>query len=378
MGAEPAPHPGLNVVALERELNALWTNLGEEDPHSGVTRTCVLNLIIYADADSIDHHLDETLIEVTEKHAGRVILLTEDHAAESPLLDAWVTSRCTLPTASAKQVCCEQVTIKAATSSIRETPSAIASLLLSDLPVYLWRRGNPDLHSPLFRRLASLSNRVLVDSRLSNNPSGSVSAIAGYFTDGGRVTPLSDLNWTRTVTWRAVLAGFYDVPDYRSALDAVNRVEIKYLAPEAGGLAPRALYLAAWLASRLGWRIDAAAHVDGDSCEIDVWAQGRPLRLTLQAITGVDRPGHLEHITLVSAAGASFSVRKTPDGQRLVAQATLGADRRAERVSGYDQWTESALLDHELEALGRERVFEQTAKLADRILDLLAPASSSG
>lgn len=376
MAAVSDTHPGLNVAALERELTALWKGLGEEDPHSGVTRTCVLNLIILADAASIDHHLDETLIEVTEKHAGRVILLTEDRETDVPVLDAWVTSRCTLPTSAARQVCCEQVTIKASAASIRETPSAISSLTLSDLPVYFWWRDAPHLGNPLFRRLSNLADRVLIDSRLAASPSAMISEIAHYFSDGGRHTPLTDLNWTRLGTWRAVLANFYDVADYRTALAEVDRVDIKYIQPEAGGLAPRALYLASWLSTRLGWRLDQASQVDQTTCEIDFQADSHPIRLTLEAISGVDRPGHLEQVTLGrSNSGGAFSVRKTADGLRLVAEVSLGDNRRLERVSGYDQWTEAALLDHELEALGHERVFEQAVQLSDEILRRLNPAS---
>jgi glucose-6-phosphate dehydrogenase assembly protein OpcA len=372
MSTEQTSHPGLNVGALERELNALWKNLGEEDPHSGITRTCVLNLVILADADSIDYHLDETLIEVTEKHAGRVILLTEDLASDQPSLDAWVTSRCTLPSAGSKQVCCEQITIKASGPSIRETPSAISSLTLSDLPVYLWWRDDPHLDQPLFRRLASLSDRVLIDTRLAANPETAISEMAEYYREGGRHTPLSDLNWTRLNTWRAVLASFYDVGDYLPALNGIDRVDVKYLRPESDGVAPRALYFAAWLASRLDWQLDSVQSGDGTP-KLTFKSANGSIEMYLEAVEAIgERQGQLEQVTLTSSGASGspagvFNVKKTADGMRLSAEVTLGSDRRLDRLMGYDQWTEAQLLDRELEALGRERVFEEVVQLASEI-----------
>jgi glucose-6-phosphate dehydrogenase assembly protein OpcA len=372
MSTEQTSHPGLNVGALERELNALWKNLGEEDPHSGITRTCVLNLIIVADADSLDYHLDETLIEVTEKHAGRVILLTEDQTTDQASLDAWVTSRCTLPSAGSKQVCCEQITIKASGSSIRETPSAISSLTLADLPVYLWWRDDPHLDQSLFRRLAAHSDRVLIDTSLAANPETAIEKMAEYYREGGRHTPLSDLNWTRLNTWRAVLASFYDVGDYIPALAGIDRVDIKYLRPESDGVAPRALYLAAWLASRLDWQLASVESGDGTP-KLTFKSADATIEMALEAIEAIgERQGQLEQVTLTaSGAGGSpagiFNVKKTADGMRLSAEVTLGSDRRLDRLMGYDHWTESQLLDHELEALGRERVFEEVVQLASDI-----------
>lgn len=374
--SHPSSHPGLNVAALERELNDLWKNLGEEDPHSGVTRTCVLNLIILARSSTVDYHLDETLIETTEKHAGRVILLTEEEDAAQPALDAWVTSRCTLPTAASRQVCCEQITIRASGESLRETPSAISSLVLSDLPVYLWWRDHPELDHPVFRRLAKLSDRVLVDSSLSRASEQTIGQIANYLAGNNRRTPLGDLNWTRLSTWRSIFASFYDMADYRQALDSAERLEISYVRSKSEGIAPRALYLTAWLGSRLGWKPVSAQRKEGGD-EIVFRTPAGELRAHLIPLDEpADRPGHIEEAALTSSSAASsFTIKKAADGQRLSAEVALGADWRMERVMGYDQWSESALLERELEVLGTERVYEQAVELANKLIVMLAGAS---
>ena len=374
--------PGIDVTELERELTALWTNLGEEDPQSSVTRSCVLNLLVFTQASEADYQLDETLIEVTGHHPGRAILVLADRDAEEPLLDAWVSSRCALPTSTSKQVCCEQITIRASASKLRETPSAIASLVLADLPAYLWWRDVPRLGDAFFRRCASVADRVLIDTVAVPSTVEGLGEIARFLREAGRRTPLVDLNWTRLVRWRSVLAGFYDVADYRESLNRLEKLEICYnpvgAAPAgAKGIAPRALYLSAWLASRLGWKFDRTrATAEANSFGFIFTAEGREVRVLLNELGGsTERGGRLDQVVLscsgVDSAGSTFSVRKTADDLRLAAQVTLADVRRLERVLGYDQWTESTLLGKELEALGHDRVFEETALLAEQMIRAL-------
>ena len=68
---------------------------------------------------------------------------------------------------------------------------------------------------------------------------------------------ISDLNWARLTSWRGLLADFYDVPEYRAALEEIDKVCITYVAPQTDetAIAPQALLMAGWLASRLQWAI---------------------------------------------------------------------------------------------------------------------------
>ncbi|MEP7270077.1 MAG: hypothetical protein ABI882_01165, partial [Acidobacteriota bacterium] len=65
MVSDSHEHDGVDVAGLERELTSLWATMGGDDPHSSVTRSCVLNLLIYTSAARANYRLDETLIEVT-------------------------------------------------------------------------------------------------------------------------------------------------------------------------------------------------------------------------------------------------------------------------------------------------------------------------
>lgn len=358
---------GLDVVGLERELTALWTSMSEED-HDGITRSCVLNLVIYGGVPATDHRLDETLIEVTEHHPSRAIVLIDDPDSSGSSIQSWVNSRCTLPSATSRQLCCEQINIRANRDRLREVPSAVASLVLADLPVFLWWRDELRLADPLFRRCASLADRLLIDTARVESHAKGFDQVAEFLQSNNRL-PLMDLNWTRLQTWRAIIAGFYDVGEYRSALTKVRRVEIRYHAESDEKLTPRAAYLAAWLASRLGWRFnpEATSH-ENSTTRLTFASNGNEIDLILRAVHGAsDRSGHLDQVILVAggdAEASQFTVSKTGDGLRLSASVSVHGTKRSERILGYDKWTDSSLLAVELSGVYRDRVFEQSAALA--------------
>lgn len=373
MTADAAQQSGIDVGLLERELTTLWASLGEEDPQGGVTRSCVLNLVIYTPAREATFHLDETLIEVTSHHPSRAIVLVEDGGAEASLLDSWVTSRCALSSGASRQLCCEQVTIKASSSRIKETPSAIASLILADLPVFLWWRDVPKLHGQVFEKCAFLSDRILVDSALGDSLESCFGEIAGFLGRKHKRLSLMDLNWARLLTWRSTIAGFYDVADYVPALANLRTVNIAFHEGDGPHAAVRALYLSAWLATRLGWKWSAERGVrDGDNFRLVFLARQGEVEVTLKAVGGQRHQlGRIDEVILTTrdAAGSSseFSVKRTSDGLRLTAGVTLDGTRRPDRVLGYDRWTDSALLARELEHVARDRVFEQAALLANEM-----------
>jgi glucose-6-phosphate dehydrogenase assembly protein OpcA len=356
----------IDVAAIEKELTTLWKRASEEED-GGVVRASILNLLVYVPGDSDMGKLDEIMIDVTASHPCRAIVIIADHEAGPPVLTAQVTSRCTLPTPTSKQVCCEQVTITASESHLDEVPSTLAPLLISDLPVYLWWRAVPKrLDKEMFGRLVELSDRVIIDSALFNDPAGDIVNMAAVLTETPRWTALSDLNWARLTAWRALIAGFYDVADYRPLLDQLNRVTVEYApaAAGAGQIPARALLLGGWLASRLGWRVKGSPA--GPAVEFELTAGGRKVTVEFVTTRRQIEPGHIALVTLATAADESalFSVRRSGDAQRIETAVTLGEERKAQRVLGYEGLNESELIGRELEILGHDRVYEQAVLAA--------------
>ena len=363
----------INVRAIERELTSLWQQASEHED-GGIMRASTLNLLVFVTSQAEAAMLDDTLTEVTAAHPSRAIMIIADSQSQESVLAAQVTSRCTLPTATSKQVCCEQVTITAAGSELDEMPSAVAPLLVSDLPVYLWWQAVPRITDKVtFRRLADLSDRVIIDSADFNDPHGDMASMAAVLRETPRWTAISDLNWARLTAWRALLAGFYDVSEYCPLLAQLNNVVIEYSSAGADteALSPRALLLGGWLASRLGWQLESgpATHSAGAS-RFAFTKDDRRITLEFARTEREIEPGRIAMVTMRSAAdeSASFKVRRSGDAQRIETVVARGEERIAQRVLSYESLKESELIGRELEILGHDRVYEQAVLAAGEMV----------
>ncbi len=359
----------IDVSALERELTSLWKQVGGEED-SGIIRACLLNFLVYTPDVAGAGKLDDIIIDITSEHPARAIMMIADRAADESSLEAAVTSRCMIPTGMSKQVCCEQVTINAAGAQVNEMPSAVVPLLVSDLPVYLWWRAVPQLTDKVFERLGEVSDRVIIDTATFADSKTDLIRLATIIRDNPHWTAFTDLNWSRLTAWRALTAGFYDVPEYRPLLSEINRVTIEY-APLSGEAIPaRASILAGWLASRLHWDSGAVKRENGNTV-FEMGSNGRPVTLTLAATNNAEiQAGHLASVTIGSAADAAalFTVTRSDDGKRIETRVSLGEKRRVQRVLGYESWSESQLVGRELEILGHDRVYEQAVVSAGDLI----------
>src|SRR5829696_8772726 len=205
--AQVALGKGIDAAKLERELNAMWAEMSApegEGSAAGVVRACVLNLVVYAEGAAERAEVDDLLSEVVERHPCRAIVLAAEREADDASLEAFVSTRCQLSSRGSKRICGEQITIEAAGAAVDTASSAVEPLLVPDVPVFLWWKDRP--HYDL-RRLAGLL-------------------------EGGRMR-LSDLNWGRLTSWRELVAGFWDVADYRDSLARIERIVIEYDPPDS-------------------------------------------------------------------------------------------------------------------------------------------------
>jgi glucose-6-phosphate dehydrogenase assembly protein OpcA len=366
--------PVVDVKAIERELTSLWKEAGEDD--GGVIRACLLNLIVFTPSAEFSNEVDRIIDEVTAGHPCRAILIISNRDAAEPHLSARVASRCTMPTATSKQVCCEQVTLEAAGQQVNEVPSATIPLLLSDLSIYLWWRAVPRLGDRVFKRLVDGSDRVIIDSADFASPHQDLSTFATLLRESPRWTAFSDLNWARLTAWRALLAGFFDVVTYREALAQLDGVVIGCAPPAADPTAipPRALMLAGWLASRLEWKVNPGGTSRRENATLfEFVAKERKIKVEITTTQNVEA-GRLGFVTLSTAGNSptTFTVKRSEDRRRIETDVILGDERKIQRVLSYENWSEAELIGRELEILGHDRVYEQAILIAGEMVSALS------
>ncbi len=371
---------GIDAAKLERELNAMWAEMsapagagGGEGARqaAGVVRACVLNLVVYAEGQEERAQVEELLSEVVERHPCRAIVLAAERGAAEPRLDAFVSTRCQLSPRGAKRICGEQITIEAAGASVDTAASAVAPLLVPDVPVFLWWKDIPHYDDKLFTRLAGMADRVVIDSASFDRPHEDLLQLAALLRAGR--TRLSDLNWGRLTSWRALVAGFWDVADYRDSLARIEKVVIEYDPPDRSHeqIAPKALLALGWVASRLGWEVDdVGATFDGSRARFTLKAGGRKVEAVLAATDDVaGRDGWLTSLTLSTAAGDEFYVELLLEERKLRTGARLkGVGHTVGRVLGYEARSEGQRLSGELDILCRDEVYERAVAAAARML----------
>jgi glucose-6-phosphate dehydrogenase assembly protein OpcA len=277
---------------------------------------------------------------------------------------------------SRKQVCGEQVTIEASGAAVTTVASAIAPLLVPDVPVFLWWKDIPHYDDVLFNRMAAMADRIVIDSSCFDQPHSDMQRLARIVGERPQYMSATDLNWGRLTAWRTLIAGFWDVPDYRPYLERIERVTVEYDAPDAapGEIAPKALLVVGWLASRLGWKLEGAgAHEEGITAGFIFGAGEHRIDVRMSVSEGrASSDGMLDGVTFSSAGPhAEFRVALSADGKRLETDAGIDGVRSVGRVLSYEQKSEGQRLSRELTLPVRDIVYEQALREAARLIEAM-------
>jgi glucose-6-phosphate dehydrogenase assembly protein OpcA len=199
--------------------------------------------------------------------------------------------------------------------------------------------------------------------------------LAALIRERGELLALTDLNWGRLTSWRALVASFWDVADYRPLLSRATSVEMIYERPprERSEIAPKALLALGWLASRLGWEVAGESDFDGRAARFNFKVEGgRTLRAELRPAEEDECGGGMLRRLTVSAEGAEFFVELKDGGAKLETGTRVGpTDHTVGRVLAYEAASEGRRLSRELSFLSRDRVFEASVEMAARLLDSL-------
>lgn len=369
----------LDVQAVERALNELWMqNAGasDADEEGAVLRARVLNLMVHITGEDDLREVEELLLDVAAAHPCRALVLLADAAGADQDIEMHVSSRCRLEGgAGGRHLCCEQVTLRASGRFAVELPSASVPLLISDLPVFLWWRGTLRLVNEDFQRLASAADRIIIDSAQCREPYEELQGLNEFLRRWRKGRQgLSDLNWSRLTAWRSLLAGFYDVPEHAGALSRLSRVRIEYVAPGGASpdIAPKALILAGWLASRLGWRVAGRPQQTNAGAQLfSMEKDGREIVFEFQAAShNAVEAGGLARVELIadSEPQASFVAMRSEDSRSLETRETFKGNTRTTRVIYGGDMTEAAQLVAELEILSHDRIYEEAVAKVSELL----------
>jgi Glucose-6-phosphate dehydrogenase subunit N-terminal domain len=216
----------VTVGEIERELARLRSERGG-DGNTPQQRTSVMTHVAWVPPDWLDQ-AERTLAGLAERHPSRTVLLVP-RPDEEDGVDADLSVRC-FPV-SDQSVCGEVIELHLRGELTSAPASLVLPLAISDLPVFLRWRGEPDFGASQWRQLVNVADRVIVDSsEWSELAYGELALSFGE-------TALSDIAWARTAPWRLELARYWP---------GIREQEIRIRGPRA-----EAALLHGWLNSRL-------------------------------------------------------------------------------------------------------------------------------
>ncbi len=371
----------VDLRAIEQELASFWEAAGVPgDGHGPVITARVLNLIAIVTSAAETERVQQTLSGLIYRYPCRAIVVIAQAEAPEPSLEAWIQAHCQLPDPSGVQVCCEQISLQAKGTALREAWGVVLPLLMPDLPVSLWwlgeppqstpreRRGTPgrsgeDLLTELLERLLGVSDQLIVDSAAFARPPAGLRWLAARCDQAAGRYHVADLTWARLAPWRTLLAQCFDPPDTRMYLDRLERIELEH-APGPGGEIEGVL-LVAWLASRLGWE---PAPPDRGDASLSLRAGDRLIEVERRAQDAASPTAGAVQLVVLHAGEARFVVRLTEPSCAAV-QAILKQRAHPPRVLRLPPAGEAELLARLLDTLGGDPVYEAALALAVRLIE---------
>ncbi len=363
----------VDVAAIEMELTNLWKPIspGGSDEHKPVVRACSANLVVVADDIAIIQHLEPVLDEITAEHPARVFLVLSERNSASPMLDAWISARCSLPVPGSSQVCCEQINLAAQGTDIDKIPSVITSLLLPDVPAILLWNSRIDQHDNILPRLVEIADRVIIDSSIDRTPLASLSFWLSSINRLSRRTSFADLSWSAGERWRYALAELFDPQEMIQSLKEIDHIEISYSVarlPHRTGLAS-SLLLTGWLASRLQWTPLRTVSGAPGSTTATVRSGEHAIRiLWKERQDTLHTTGSMTNVTIHCASGVEVSIEQKVDNRCLAITTRSRSGQVSNDLLPRETTSSATMLGKELDGLYRDNLYESALSALVKVI----------
>ena len=344
----------VDVMEIERQLHELWqlAAASHNDPaERQITRACLFNFVVFCETDREVDHATKTISQLTSRHPCRAIVLLAEPDGPRSELTASISAHCHLAGGGRKQVCCEQISIRASGESTGQLASVVLPFLESDLPTVIWWRGNFMARPTSFQRLIAVADRMIYDTSTWETPEVFLGALSCVGADQPRCR-FADLSWTRLEFWRKLTAECFDDAPCRGMLERIRSVNIAYGSQSGGRL--RALLYSGWLAAQLGWTPqDAAAKI----------------RVSGRTETDAATAGLLS--VELQADKATVCVRKNCGELTASAQVTMARVCALPRKRAFWPTDDATLLSQELDRSTSDPVYQWALAMAAALVTFL-------
>lgn len=220
-------------------------------PHEEKGKACLFNLIVYTHTPRRTEYLKEIVKLIVRQFPCRIIFLQcNPNSKEDHLTIHSSTSKAT----EECPISCDQIFITASGKEINKVNFILLPLFVPDLPIYLLWGEDPTAEYTILPHLQRFAMKLIIDSEATEDLQ-----VYGWDIQNRMQSSsiqIVDMNWARIGGWREVIAHIFDSHERFNQLTHVQTIEIFYNdRPNDLFLHPniQAIYLQAWLSSRLGW-----------------------------------------------------------------------------------------------------------------------------
>ena len=300
-----------------------------------------MNLVVWIDSEHKRDWVIERATKVSEKHPSLTIILdasegrtgaevraTGGENAQSSFIDIGVSD-------IAPSEACELAT----------------SLLETGIPTVLWWSADSLNEDTAFRCFYDNATTAVVDSSLGVRDASTLAELSEFYLQH-RSAALRDLAWSRLHPWQDIIAHFFDDPNLREELFAIQKLRI------VSGSDAEALYLSGWLASRLGWSAighDQFSDRDGNRIDFEHERSGQPRRV---------------HSVALTTATSVYQGDVDATDSTVVRVWVDGANARDERIFPLQAVDNASLIEQAaLESGGTDEIFETALRMAQTLID---------
>ena len=277
---------------------------------------------------------------------------------------------------SSNLVCCEYITLRGTKEALERVGDLVKSLVVSDLPLFVWWKATPNPEQELFGKLAKISSCLILDSSYYGDAESEILKIQKLVNEH---TNIADLNWYRLAPWQELAAEAFDPPERRMDIKEINRVGIDY---EKGNPAQALMFLG-WLASRMDWQPVSYENEGGEYLLKRIRFKdesGREIEAELAAIPVANSGEVLGDLTGVRLE----STNREANCNTILCSETMGCMRMesggsaqsslVEEVTSLSDQRSDLLLEQQLQRWGEDVLFEESLAVTTHILELLTAA----
>lgn len=264
------------TAEIESQLTQIWEGL----EGANKTRACLFNLLFFTKRNARTDYVRKVALNIIEKFPARVIMVIADPEAKNDFINTKISVLA--PNKGEPDVACDWIEMEISENMLERASFTVLPHILPDLPLYLILEDDPTLRNPLLSQVSQFTSRFILDSETAQNLTAFAKASLKIREESAM--DIADLNWARTESWRDILSSIFNAPDRLAQLPKIEKMLITYNAIETAffcHLRIQALYLQAWFASRLGWRL-ASAFSNSKGISLNYTQNGRKISVELQ------------------------------------------------------------------------------------------------